>query len=109
MEDEVKKFTFDNTISIPNVISLVMTVGAFIWWTATFSAESQAKFNSDDRRIQALEARQSNTEKIAERLVIQETKMDALIDATRDMQNEFKEFRKAEVSIRRAEIKYLNK
>lgn len=104
-----KRWNFDDTISIPNIISVVTAILYITWWTATFSAESQAKFNADDKRIQALEARQSNTERIAERLIIQETKMDSLIEATRDMQNEFKEFRKAEVSIRRAEIKYLNK
>ncbi len=104
-ENNTKKWHFDNTISIPNVISLMLTVGSFIWWTATFSSETQAKFNADDKRIIAIEAKQSNTDRIAERLIVQETKMDALIEATRDMQNEFKEFRKSEVSIRRAEIK----
>jgi len=105
MADESRKLHFDYTVSIPNVVSLILTIGSFIWWTATFSAETSAKFASDDKRLVAIESRQGNFDKISERLIVQETKMDALIDATRDMQNEFKEFRKSESSIRRAEIK----
>lgn len=103
--DRREKWRIDTTISLPNVISLIMTIGAFIWWAAHFSASTEFKFQADDKRMTAIESRQNQLDKVPERLATQEAKLEAVLGGIQEIRDELRENRKSDVSLRRLELK----
>lgn len=103
--DRRQKWRIDTTISLPNLVSLAATIGAGLWWAATFSATTEHKFREDDRRMTAIEAKQSSLDKIPERMASQEAKINVLLETAKEVRDELRDYRKADVSLRKLEIK----